>query len=382
MKILLIIMLLYNSEIYTEKVDSEISIKEFYKINSFIDTTTPDDSYFDSLRQKYPSSEFILSMTIMHIYNNSNNVKTDRLWEIINEVKWDTSNTFMLLAIGLVEEMSLDTLKAKEYYLRSINADNARINPWPKLELYRLKVDNGCIKDCFVELKNIIDMHPDFYSAKLEYGFYLYNEEKFKHSESYLLGIKEALNKKFEYHMLLGRVFLELEKLSSAEKSFRSALMIIDDAEAYAALGVLDHFYKKNYESAKRYYSKAVILDATNAHAHLYYGFIMFYEEKKYLESKEYIVNALKSNSSSEELWAFLVRMDIIYEKINVAKENLKLLELNVGTCKSYYLYQIAICSLENIPSDLYINLFKLKYPDQIDWLNAQLVSLGCTNEH
>lgn len=382
MKILLIIMLLYNSETYAEKVDSEISIKEFYKINSFIDTTTPDDSYFDSLRQKYPSSEFILSMTIMHIYNNSNNVKTDRLWEIINEVKWDTSNTFMLLAIGLVEEMSLDTLKAKEYYLRSINADNARINPWPKLELYRLKVDNGCIKDCFAELKNIIDMHPDFYSAKLEYGLYLYNEEKFKHSESYLLGIKETLNKKFEYHMLLGRVFLELEKLSSAEKFFRSALMIIDDAEAYAALGVLDHFYKKNYESAKRYYSKAVILDATNAHAHLYYGFIMFYEEKKYLESKEYIINALKSNSSSEELWAFLVRMDIIYEKIDVAKENLKLLELNVGTCKSYYLYQIAICSLENISSDLYINLFKLKYPDQIDWLNAQLVSLGCTNEH
>ena len=59
----------------------------------------------------------------------------------------------------------------------------------------------------------------------------------------------------------------------------------------------------------------------------------MFYEEKKYLESKEYIINALKSNSSSEELWAFLVRMDIIDEMIDVAKENLKLLEITVWTC-------------------------------------------------
>lgn len=234
------------------KVDENLNQYIINKVNLHEE----EELAFDSLLIKYPCDDLLVSVKAFDL---ANNLQKENAINLLDSCLKDNSklseSTFFNWIKGFILQVEGETNKAIDFFKKSYQLDDNKINPWVRLELYNYYSFEEPEK-ALKYLNESLEISEDYIDGWLVNGSILESEGQTDEA----LALYNALLKKKELsytYNAIGSLLLRLDNIDAALSSFEKSIELKETADGYIGLGDVK-FYYKQFSNALEYYKYGI----------------------------------------------------------------------------------------------------------------------------
>ncbi|MFP4289717.1 MAG: tetratricopeptide repeat protein [Bacteroidales bacterium] len=346
-----------------------------YIINK-VNVHEEEELALDSLLRKYPCDDLLISVKAFDMVNNLQKENATNLLDSCLKVNPKLSeSTFFNWIKGFILNVEGETNKALDFFKKSYQMDDNKINPWVRLELYNhysFEEPEKALK----YLNESIEISEDYIDGWLVIGSIMKSEGQ---TDEALALYNDLLKKKelsYTYNAI-GSLLLKLDDIDGALSFFEKSVEIKETADGYIGLGDIK-FYYKQFSNALEYYKYG--LDTKDCY-HLVYSRIALtlIELNKLNEAKTYFAKALEDFQSEDNLSNYIY-IHVLMGDLKKAEDYVGMMKNEYGVSSNSLFWELLILSLTGNLEEgqkKVDELYERLTDPEIEWVRQELSAWG-----